>query len=330
VPIALTWGSRMLTGAMPAVAPSRGLPMMTSPPMIGVIGLGLLGMALARRLVAASYPVIGYDIDAARGPALAACGGTPATSIAEVARAATIVLLAVFDTDQVEQVTERDILATVGEASNTTILCAATCDPDRLAALAERVASRGIRFVETPVVGSSAQVAGGDGVALVGGDADVVAAVEPVVAALCPVHFHIGKVGDGGRAKLAVNLILGLNRLALAEGLLFAERIGLDPARFLAVARQSAAYSRAMDTKGGKMVGGDFSPEGRAHQHLKDIKLMLEKADAVGQPLPALRVHADILATLVAHGDGDLDNSAVIAELRRRGDAGAATLESKS
>jgi 3-hydroxyisobutyrate dehydrogenase-like beta-hydroxyacid dehydrogenase len=297
---------------------------MTSRPTIGLIGLGLLGMALARRLTAASYAVIGYDVDAARSKALSDLGGTPAQDIVAVARAATIIVLAVFDTDQVEQVVDREVITAVGEGSQIAILCAATCDPDRVAALAGRVAPRGIRFVETPVVGSSAQVANGDGVALLGGDDALVAEVEPVVAALCPVHFHIGRVGDGGRAKLAVNLILGLNRLALAEGLLFAERIGLDPSRFLAVAKRSAAYSQAMDTKGEKMVRGDFSPEGRAHQHLKDIKLMLEKADALGQPLPTLRVHADILAALVAAGDGDLDNSAVIAELRRRGDAGAA------
>jgi 3-hydroxyisobutyrate dehydrogenase-like beta-hydroxyacid dehydrogenase len=302
---------------------SRNMPMTVRPP-VGVIGLGLLGMALARRLAAASHAVVGYDIDAARTDAIAAFGATPVSDIAAVARAAKIIVLAVFDTDQVEEVIERHILAAIGDNANSIVLCAATCDPDRIAALAARVAPRGIRLVETPVVGSSAQVAHGDGVALVGGDAATVAEIDDVLAALCPVHVHVGHVGDGGRAKLAINLILGLNRLALAEGLLFAERIGLDPARLLAVAKQSAAYSRAMDTKGDKMINADFSPEGRAHQHLKDIALMLAKTDACGQPLPALRVHADILSALVAHGDGDLDNSAIIKELRRRGDHGPA------
>ena len=96
-------------------------------------------------------------------------------------------------------------------------------------------------------------------------------------------RFHVGKIGDGGRAKLAVNLILGLNRLALAEGLVFAERLGLDPAAFLEVARGSASYSQVMETKGPKMVRGDFSPEGRVKQTLKDCHLMLDQAAAVGQ-----------------------------------------------
>ena len=113
------------------------------------------------------------------------------------------------------------------------MLCASTCDPDRIAALAERVTPRGLRLLETPISGSSGQVARGEGVGLLGGDPQIVAEVEPLLRALFPTYFHIGKVGDGGRAKLAVNLILGLNRLALAEGLTFAERLGLDPAAFL-------------------------------------------------------------------------------------------------
>ena len=104
-----------------------------------------------------------------------------------------------------------------------------------------------------------------------------------------PTYFHIGKIGDGGRAKLAVNLILGLNRLALAEGLVFAERLGLDPAAFLKVARGSAAYSQVMDVKGAKMMRGEFAAEGRVTQHLKDVHLMLEQAERVPAGASAAR-----------------------------------------
>ena len=111
--------------------------------------------------------------------------------------------------------------------------------------------------------GTSEQVRRGEGVALIGGDPGPGGRGRG--RARCAVRgpFPIGRIGDGGRAKLAVNLILGLNRLALAEGLVFASRLGLDPAAFLDVARQSAAYSQVMDTKGPKMVRGDFTPEGR-------------------------------------------------------------------
>jgi 3-hydroxyisobutyrate dehydrogenase-like beta-hydroxyacid dehydrogenase len=145
-----------------------------------------------------------------------------------------------------------------------------------------------------------------------------VAVAEPVLRALFPVYFHIGGVGDGGRAKLAINLILGLNRLALAEGLVFAARLGLDPAAFLPVARKSAAYSQIMDVKGDRMVRNQFDPEGRVRQTLKDVHMMLEQAQARGQHLPMLQVHCDVLEACVRNGEGDRDNSIVIEEIRRR------------
>src|SRR6476659_9187345 len=122
-----------------------------------------------------------------------------------------------------------------------------TCDPDRVAALAHRVIPRGIRYLDVPVSGTSDQVRRGDGVALIGGDASIAHEIKDVFDALFVRRFHV-EVGDGGRAKLAVNLILGLNRLALAEGLVFAERLGLDPVAFLDVARGSASYSQVMET----------------------------------------------------------------------------------
>jgi 3-hydroxyisobutyrate dehydrogenase-like beta-hydroxyacid dehydrogenase len=285
---------------------------------VGLIGIGLLGQALAARLLGAGFDVVGFDRDAAKNKKLAQLGGQAARSIAELARRCQTIVLAVFSTDQVEEVVERELLPALGESSGTAVLCASTCDPDRMAALAARVTGRGLRLLETPISGSSGQVSRGEGVGLVGGDPQLAAEVEPVLRALCPTNFHIGKVGDAGRAKLAVNLILGLNRLALAEGLVFAERLGLDPAAFLKVARASACYSQVMDVKGAKMAERDFAPEGRITQHLKDVHLMLEQAERVGQRLPLLEVHADVLEGCVRHGEGDLDNSIVIEEIRRR------------
>ena len=189
---------------------------------VGLIGLGLLGQALAHRLLGAGFAIAGYDIDPAKTAKLAELGGQPASSIADLAQRCAPIVLAVFSTDQVEEVVERELLPALGDGSNKIVLCASTCDPDRIAALAARVAPRGLRLLETPISGSSGQVARGEGVGLIGGDPKTAAEVEPILRALFPTYFHIGKVGDGGRAKLAVNLILGLNRLALAEGLTFA------------------------------------------------------------------------------------------------------------
>jgi 3-hydroxyisobutyrate dehydrogenase-like beta-hydroxyacid dehydrogenase len=285
---------------------------------IGLIGIGLLGQAFAHRLLGAGFEVLGFDVDAGKTAKLAELGGRPAASVADLARRCDPVVLAVFSTDQVEHVIESELPPALGNGSGKIVLCASTCDPDRIAALGKRIAASGLRLLETPVSGASGQVSRGEGVALIGGDAQVASAVEPILRALFALHFHIGKIGDGGRAKLAINLILGLNRLAVAEGLVFAERLGLDAEAFLKVARSSAAYSQVMDIKGSKMIRGEFGAEGRVTQHLKDVRLMLAQAERVKQQLPLLEIHADVLEACVRQGEGDLDNSAVIKEIRRR------------
>jgi len=289
-----------------------------SQPPIAIIGLGLMGEVYAKRLIDAGMAVIGYDLDPARRARLNEIGGRATNSVAELAKPAGCVIVAVFNTPQVEDVIENHLLPALGDGSGKIVLCMSTCDPDQVAALAARVTSSGIRYLDVPVSGTSDQVRRGDGVALIGGDANIAEEVSDIFDALFARRFHVGKVGDGGRAKLAVNLILGLNRLALAEGLVFAERLGLDPAAFLDVARGSASYSQVMETKGQKMVRGDFTPEGRARQTLKDVRLMLDQAAAHGQELKLLGVHAEVLEACLRAGEGDLDNSVVIEEIRRR------------
>ena len=286
---------------------------------VAIVGLGLMGEVYAKRLLDAGNPVVGFDIDPARRARLNEIGGRAVNSIAELAAPARCIIVAVFSTDQVADVIENHLLPALGEGSNKIVLCMSTCDPDQVAALAARVMPRGIRYLDVPVSGTSDQVRRGDGVALIGGDSAIAGEVADVFDALFARRFHVGKIGDGGRAKLAVNLILGLNRLALAEGLVFAERLGLDPAAFLDVARGSASYSQVMETKGPKMVSGDFSPEGRAKQTLKDVHLMLDQAAGKGQKLAMLEVHAAVLESCVRAGEADLDNSVVIKEVRRRG-----------
>ncbi len=282
---------------------------------VGVIGLGLMGEVLAGRLMAAGYGVKGYDIDPAKNARLAARGGQAAASLAEVAGCG-VIALAVFSTDQVEEVVENALLPAV--AGGTVVLCTSTCDPDRIEALGKRLAGTKIRFLETPVSGTSEQVRQGDGVGLIGGDPKTTEDIAPILDVLFPRRFHIGKVGDGGRAKLAVNLILGLNRMALAEGLTFAERMGLDPKAFLAVAKGAASYSQVMETKGEKMLARDFAPEGRVKQTLKDVHMMLDQGEKLKQELPMLKVHCDVLESCVRAGEAERDNSIIVEEIRRR------------
>src|SRR5262245_21747350 len=227
---------------------------MNSSRQVGVIGLGLLGSAIADRLIGAGFRPTGFDIDEATRAPFERRGGRFAGSLAEIAMLCNPLLLAVYNTEQVETVIENGIVPAIGSASGKIVLCASTCDPDRIAILARRVTALGLHLLETPISGTSEQVRQGDGVGLTGGDPNKLSEVGDVVDAITPRHFHMGEIGNGGRAKLAINLILGLNRLALAEGLVFAERMGLDPQRFLAVARGAACYSHVMDTKADKCV----------------------------------------------------------------------------
>jgi 3-hydroxyisobutyrate dehydrogenase-like beta-hydroxyacid dehydrogenase len=286
----------------------------------GLIGVGLMGTAFAHRLRGAGLPVVGFDVEPARLDGLAAIGGEKAKSIAEVARRCAIILIVVFSADQAQAVLDEIATAVRSEANGRRriVVLSITCDPERTVALAQRAAAAGLRFIEAPVSGTSDQVLRGDGVGLIGGEAPDDAALTAMFDALMPRRFHVGKVGDGAKAKLAVNLILNLNRLALAEGLVLAERMGLDVKTFFDIARGSAAYSQVMDTKGGKMVTRDFAPHGRAAQALKDVRLMLAQAAGAGQELPGCEVAASLLDSCVRHGEGDKDSTVIVEEIRRR------------
>jgi 3-hydroxyisobutyrate dehydrogenase-like beta-hydroxyacid dehydrogenase len=285
---------------------------------VGVIGTGLMGTACAKRLLAAGFEVAGYDVDAGKLKQIEALGARASRSIQDLARACDQVVLAVFNTDQVEDAIEGPGGLLAAGAPMLTVICVSTCDPDRIAALTARLPVGRLRFVETPVSGTSEQTARGEALGLVGGERAAVDAARDVIEAIAPRWHHVGPAGNGGRAKLAINLILGINRAGLAEGLVFAQRMGLDPAAFLPVARDSAAYSQVMDIKGKKMVAGEFSPQGYVHQSLKDFSLMLEQARRLKQRLPLGEIYAGLMEGCVANGEADLDNSAVIREIRRR------------
>ncbi len=289
---------------------------MSSVPVIGIIGLGLVGSAIAQRLFEAGYTCVGFDIDSRACARFAAQGGRVATSARDVGQKATRLITAVFDTDDVLKVIEGANGVLEGGTPRVITDCS-TGDPERLVWLADRLKAHGIGFIEAPLSGSSAQIAAGEATMLLGGDADVIAAHADLLDAISPKRLHAGGTGMGARAKLATNLVLGLNRAVFAEGLVFAERLGIAPEKFLELVLASPARSDAAAIKGPLMLSGEFAPQSRIRQHLKDVELMLAQASAKSQRLPLSEAHAALMRAAIVAGDGDLDNAAIVRQLRR-------------
>jgi 3-hydroxyisobutyrate dehydrogenase-like beta-hydroxyacid dehydrogenase len=283
---------------------------------VGIIGLGLVGSAIAQRLRGAGYTCVGFDIAVQACERFAAAGGKVATSARDVGQKAPVLITAVFDTNDVLKVIEGPNGALEGGTPRVVIDCS-TGDPELLTWFADRLRTRGIGFIEAPLSGSSAQIAAGEATMLLGGDAAAIAAHAALLDAIAPRRLHAGGTGMGARAKLATNLVLGLNRAAFAEGLVFAEKLGIAPEKFLELVLASPARSDAAAVKGPLMASGDFAPQSRIRQHLKDVDLMLEHARRAHQRLPLSEAHAELMRAAIEAGDGDLDNAAIVRQIRR-------------
>ena len=283
---------------------------------MGLIGLGLVGSALAERFAAAGFKVIGYDIDGGKVDALRETGMADAHTPREVAAQCRRVVLSLPNSYIVNEVVEGADGILEAARPGDVVMDTTTADPVMSVALAGRLRRKDIRFLDATILGSSRQVREADVIVMAGGAADVFASCRDIFSTFSRKAFHMGASGKGAEAKLVVNLVLGLNRLALAEGLTLGMKAGVHPERLLDVLREGAAYSRVMDTKGHKMVGGDFTPEARLAQHLKDVGLILDLGMRSGVKLPLSARHAQLLRAGVDAGYGEEDNSAIIKVFR--------------
>lgn len=277
---------------------------------VGVFGLGLIGSAIAVRLLGLGHSVRGHDPDSARMDHLASIGGIPVSP--EEVWTADKVVASVFDTDQLKEVIEG-----APNQKNGCLISVSTCDPERMPGLAEAAAAKGIDLIEAPISGTSSSLAEGQVIFLVAGNAERSKELYSFFGKLSRAHFHVGAIGNANRTKLAINLILGLNRAALAEGLVFAKAVGLDPADFLALAGQSSAASAVMTAKGAAMARRDFTPTGHVAQSAKDFSLILEAAQKSGQDLPFARIYEAMMKDCLCQGEGDLDNTAILLAIER-------------
>ena len=283
---------------------------------IGLIGLGLVGAALMERLLEEGFTPIGCDIDPQRCRLAEQHGVTLAADPRRVAEQVPRVILSLPDSTVVEQVLTGPHGLLTAQPLPLYCLDTTTGDPETTERLARHADRHGLHLLDATLSGSSRQIRRKEAVFMVGGDANAFQTCRPLLKQLAAAVFYLGPPGSGARAKLAGNLILGLNRLVLAEGLVFAEQLGLDLPAFLEMLKHTPAYSAAMDSKGDKMIRADFTPDARLRQHHKDVTLILRYAQKNNLTLPLSRLHLDLLEKAIAAGDGDLDNSAVIRQLQ--------------
>jgi 3-hydroxyisobutyrate dehydrogenase-like beta-hydroxyacid dehydrogenase len=271
-----------------------------------MIGLGLMGTAMTERLLDAGYAVHVWNRTKEKAATLLARGAKWTDNPLAVCDR---VVISLYTTDTVEEV--------LGEMGGSlrpgqVLIDTTTGEPDQTARLGARLSARSVQYLDAPISGSSEQTRRGEATAIVGGPREAYEACTDLFQCLVKGSFYAGPWGSGAKMKLISNLVLGLNRAALAEGLVFAKTIGVDPERALEVLMGTMAYSRIMDTKGRKMVDGDFSVQARLSQHLKDIRLILDAASDAGQELPLTDAHRELLEAAETAGFGDADNSAII------------------
>ena len=293
-------------------------PTLVSPPPtdpIGLIGLGLVGSEVAQRLMTGGRVVIGYDINPERLSELSQLGGRTAASADEVLGSCQRILVSLPSHCEVTDVFNQTAARL---RAGMIIIDTTTGDPASSEAIARSLAGRGVDYLDATISGSSRQIRDGTAIMMVGGNEAKFTDCQDIFKLLADATFHTGPSGSGAKMKLVTNLVLGLNRAVLAEGLAFAGGLSLDLALVLKIMRRSPAYSRAMDVKGDKMIQQDFSPEARLSQHLKDVRLILEAGVAAGLPMPLSQAHGKILAQAEAEGLGELDNSAIIRVLSAR------------
>lgn len=278
---------------------------------LGVVGLGLMGSAIAERLLAHGYSLAVWNRSPEKAEALLRLGARWSENpFADCRR----VIVSLYSSDVVAAVVEQ---MSNGLHSGQIIVDTTTGEPSDAVALARRLAERGVRYLDAPISGSSEQTRRGEATVMVGGERAAFEACADLWPVLGGKTIYAGASGSAAKMKLVTNLVLGLNRAALAEGLLFAEALGVPAEAALDALKAGAAYSKAMDVKGRKMIDCDFGPQAKLSQHLKDVRLILESAARARLALPLSEAHRGLLERAEALGLGELDNSAVLEALRR-------------
>lgn len=281
---------------------------------VGIVGLGLMGTALTERFLEFGYRVFVWNRTKEKADALIAAGAHwSECPFADASR----VIISLYSSDVVHEVLE----GWNGRISpGSIVIDTTTGDPAASLHFSKRCKELGCVYLEAPISGSSEQTRRGQATVIAAGDRAAFDSCDDLWPVLGKQTHYVGASGNAAKMKLVSNLVLGLNRAALAEGLAFAEALEIDLESALRVLQGSGAYSKQMDTKGLKMVSGDYSVQARLSQHLKDVRLILQSAKAQGLDLRLTEVHKELLEQAESNGFGESDNSAIFESIRLRSD----------
>lgn len=253
---------------------------------IGFVGLGMMGLPMAKNLVEAGYTVTVFDLDAGAIEEAQEFGASPASTGAEVAAQSDIIITMVPDSPHVEAAIAGNGGIIEGIRPESVVIEMSTILPETGKRMAELLAEKGADFVDAPVTGGVAGAEAGSMSILVGGDAEVFDRTLPVLSVLGGDITHMGPVGAGHTTKIA-NQLIGVATLAgLSEAFVLAKKSGLDMQTFYDAVKNGAGRSWALETLGPKILKGDFSPGFMVKHMQKDLRLAGQLADDTGTSIP--------------------------------------------
>ncbi|HEX3931796.1 MAG TPA: NAD(P)-dependent oxidoreductase [Nocardioides sp.] len=297
---------------------------------IAFIGLGVMGLPMALNLHRAGFSVVGHNRSPARSEAFAAQGGHTASSVAEAVHHADVVALMLPDSPDVEHVLldEGGVFANAEPGS--LVVDFSTIRPDVARSTSAAGAELGFRVLDAPVSGGEQGARDAALSIMVGGDDAAVAAVMPVLEAVGRTIVHVGPSGAGQTVKAANQLIVAGTIELVAEAMVFLEAHGLDVAKAVEVLAGGLAGSAVLDRKAAGMVARQYKPGFRVALHHKDLGIALSSARDAGVATPMGALAGQLVGALVAQGRGDLDHSALLAQVEELSGRSAASGETRS
>jgi L-threonate 2-dehydrogenase len=288
---------------------------MTSALRVGIIGLGVMGIAYARNLRRAEFAVSGYDPTPAAMDALTECGGTALADPAAVAAASDVMLLALPSTAALENCILQ-MLPVLG--SGQVLVEMSTLPLDAKDDARKAVSQTGATLLDCPVSGTGAQAAKGDLVVFASGDADAIERIRPVFSGLARDVRQVGPFGAGMKMKYVANLLVSIHNLASAEALLLAEKSGLDLQMVYEAISSGAGTSRMFEVRAPLMIEGRYEPATMSMGlYQKDLALIMDHARDVDCPVPLMAATLPFYSAAMAQGRAREDTAALFAVLQR-------------